>query len=376
MNRGVALLLILVLTVSSIVSILPVKAEDSGTITIGADGTVEPADAPIQRVGDTYTLTGDVGGIGVQRSNIILDGNGHTVSGSIPSATVSLAGGVKEVTVTNLVIKGGGLGISLDRCSNVTVSGNTITGTYVPIPQMQETGGIYVWGGGSNVISGNHIADNLGGIYIGYNSEHNVIVDNNITGNTIDGIYFWSSSNNTVYGNRFINNTRQADSADSFNIWDDGARGNYWSDYNGTDANGDGIGDTPYVIDENNQDNYPLLYPLGAPQVTLLSSENGTYVGSFPLNFTVNKPAAWLGYSLDGEANVTVAGNITLSGLATGLHNLTVYATDVYGTTGASETVTFTIEPEPFPTTLVIASLIILTIVVLGLLLYFKKRKH
>ena len=35
--------------------------------------------------------------------------------------------------------------------------------------------------------------------------------------------------------------------------------GNFWSDYNGTDSNNDGIGDTPYVIDVLNQDRYPLL---------------------------------------------------------------------------------------------------------------------
>jgi len=56
MNRSVALLLILVLTVSSIVSILPVKAEDSGTITIGADGSVNPSTSSIQQSGNTYYL--------------------------------------------------------------------------------------------------------------------------------------------------------------------------------------------------------------------------------------------------------------------------------------------------------------------------------
>jgi hypothetical protein len=59
-----------------------------------------------------------------------------------------------------------------------------------------------------------------------------------------------------------------------------------------------------------------------------------------------------MGYSLDGEANVTVIGNITLYGLATGLHNITVYAIDSNGLSGGSELVTFTIEQqqmESFP---------------------------
>jgi hypothetical protein len=54
------------------------------------------------------------------------------------------------------------------------------------------------------------------------------------------------------------------------NKWDNGypSGGNYWSDYNGTDlysgpyqnvTGSDGIGDTPYVIDANNTDHYPLM---------------------------------------------------------------------------------------------------------------------
>jgi hypothetical protein len=98
MSKSTASLLVLVCLIATVLvtSAQQDMAQFSGTVNINADGTVEPADAPIQRVGDTYTLTGDVGGIGVQRSNIILDGNGHTVSGSIPSATVSLAGGEKR----------------------------------------------------------------------------------------------------------------------------------------------------------------------------------------------------------------------------------------------------------------------------------------
>jgi len=291
-------------------------AQFSGTITINANGTIDPADAPIQRDGDTYTLTGDVGGISVYRSNIILDGNEHTLPGEVTSfdeilgrnVTAHNAGGVflknvENVVVKNLHVKNCQTGIYLEGCSNVTVSGNTITGTYVPVPQFQMTGGIYVWRGGLNIISGNNIVDSLVGIYIGYNFGHNIIVGNNITRSTIDGIRFWDSSNNSVYDNRFINNTRQADSADAFNIWDDGARGNYWSDYNGSDANWDSIGDTPYVIDENNQDNYPLMTPF----------ENLSASATSPL--------------------------------------------------------------FPFATTLVIASVITVAAVSIGLLLYFKKRK-
>jgi len=47
------------------------------------------------------------------------------------------------------------------------------------------------------------------------------------------------------------------------NVWDDGAgKGNYWSDYEDKYPDAEeieGIWDTPYVIDENNRDNYPIV---------------------------------------------------------------------------------------------------------------------
>jgi parallel beta-helix repeat protein len=389
MKRKASALAIILVILFSVVGGTPfanlASAQYYGSVGINADGTVDPADAPIQRVGDTYTLTGDVGGISVQRSNIILDGNGHTLPGIVTSVdslgnnvTANNAGGVflknvENVVVKNLIIKNCQIGIYLERCSKVTVSGNIITGTHVPVPGLQLTAGIFAWYGSANIITENQLTNNYKGIYVG--SQENIITSNNLTYSSY-GILI-GSSNNHIYQNNFINNTVQAYLYEgTVNVWDNGSVGNYWSDYNGSDWNWDGIGDTPYVIDENNKDNYPLLYPLGAPQVTVLSSENGTYVGSFPLNFTVNRPALWMGYSLDGEANVTVAGNTTLSGLAAGLHNLTVYVIDVYSITGASETINFTIKPESFPTALVIAaSGASIAIIGVGLLFYFRKRK-
>jgi hypothetical protein len=68
-----------------------------------------------------------------------------------------------------------------------------------------------------------------------------------------------------------------------------------------------------------------------------------------PLNFTVNEPASWTGYSLDGQDNVTFAGNMTLPELSVGSHTLTLYANDTAGKPAASETVHFIVGvPEPF----------------------------
>jgi hypothetical protein len=113
-----------------------------------------------------------------------------------------------------------------------------------------------------------------------------------------------------------------------------------------------------------------------APNVTVLSSESNVHkTFSVPLNFTVNEPYSKVTYCLDGEDNVTISGNTTLTGLANGDHNVTVYATDEFGNMGASEITYFTVE-VPFPTEIVIASVVSVAIVGAGLLVYFKKRKH
>jgi hypothetical protein len=118
-----------------------------------------------------------------------------------------------------------------------------------------------------------------------------------------------------------------------------------------------------------------------APAISVLSVEGKTYnTTDIPLNFTVNKPASWMAYSLDNQANVTVTGNVTLTALTSGSHTLTVYANNTSGNMGASETVTFNVaeeqeqEAEPFPTTFAAASAS--TVVIgLGLIVYLTKHK-
>ena len=96
---------------------------------------------------------------------------------------------------------------------------------------------------------------------------------------TYNGYYIWleNSIDNSIYHNNFINNSQQAyfDTSTNANSWDDGypSGGNCWSNYTGVDLNSgiyqnetgyDWIGDSPYIIDEDNQDNYPLMSPFGS----------------------------------------------------------------------------------------------------------------
>ncbi len=114
------------------------------------------------------------------------------------------------------------------------------------------------------------------------------------------------------------------------------------------------------------------------PKISISSPENRTYTtNNVSLTFTLNKPARWLGYSLDNQPQISLAGNTTLLNLSKGPHKVTVYAKDEFEEVGISETIDFFIEqssPEPFPTTLVIASSAVAAAVAIGIPVYLKKR--
>jgi parallel beta-helix repeat protein len=226
--------------------------------------------------------------VGENRDSTIIDGNGIGTVISITANNVSIEGltirgsgpyncssisivhstgnHISHNTITNNYYEGIGLysssnnvvsgntitnnyyeGIGLYSSSNNVVSGNTITNNYLE-------GGIGLYSSSNNVVSGNTITNNYYGIGFSY-SGNNVVSGNTITNNYY-GIGFSYSSNNNICRNNF-NNTNQVRS-DSTNVWDDGNEGNYWSDYAGHDLNGDGIGDTPYVI-SGVRDNRPLM---------------------------------------------------------------------------------------------------------------------
>ena len=176
-----------------------------------------------------------------------------------------------SIIQNNLVSNGEGIGITFYRFSfNDTISGNSFNNTISGNNMIEQGIGIKSLTGSKSIISGNNITNcKIYGIFLESYQQINII-GNNFENNAIGIFLGQEASNNTIYHNNFINNQKDVADVRSVtpwlhspkNIWDNGSRGNYWSDYNGTDNDGDGIGDSPHFVYENNQDNYPLMNPV------------------------------------------------------------------------------------------------------------------
>ena len=249
--------------------------------TIQPDGSVDPASAPIQRSGNTYTFTSDAyARIVVQRRNIVIDGAGHTLHGPFNGTKTGLwiigegpnqefpegtqtwtigidlaAESIVGVTIRNLNVKNFTIGTYIWTTNNALI-GNAFTENNV---------GILLSGSGNNM-TGNYIANNEEGIFFGVNEPGDIPL------------------NITMSRNCFLNNEVQLsgcvceeyNQTETPHTWDNGKEGNYWSDYltkhpNAKETGDTGIGDTPYVIDVLNYDRYPLTrIPVAPPTVAQL----------------------------------------------------------------------------------------------------------
>jgi hypothetical protein len=274
---------------------------------INADGSVTPETDLISRNGNVYALTADVNEYEIQiaRSNAVFDGDGHTIhiataenSGIYVS---SYPGRLTNVTIKNIEIITVYNAILLFNCSHCHITG------------IKTSQRIKLSYSDYNTITESTAQIRLSGSSSGIDPNNNVFFRNNITKIVFMGVKS-SVASNIFYKNNMLldedNPPFIPSLVNKHNFWDNGSVGNYWSDYlakypNASEIGNTGIGDTPYVIDEDNIDYHPLMCP----------------------------------YDIESDA------------------------------------IAFP-PPEPFPTTLVIASVVAVAIVSLVLIVYFKKRKH
>ncbi len=186
--------------------------------------------------------------------------------------------------------------VVLVRCNRIRVQNLDLSRATIGV-QLVETN--------NSDVSGNNItANSYAGVML-VSSSGNLIIENSIMDNA-RGINLVSSLNNVIYRNNFIDNTYHVFNINSINAWEDDypGGGNYWGGYRGVDSKSgvhqdapgsDGMGDEPYVVDEDNLDHYPLMKPHGAPF--------GAYDAAV-INLAPSVMHAYLGWYVD--INVTV----------------------------------------------------------------------
>jgi len=239
--------------------------------------------------------------LGEDKENTVVDGDGVGTVIQVESNNVTISG----LQVRGCSMEWGDHGIILKDSSNCVISGNIVRAVYA-ICVEKGTGnsiidngfvgddgscifhGLQLVNSSSNVVSNNNLSVNCHFALTMDNSSNNIVSFNYISGhfvpfpftmekssnNSIIGntmwqpaplfgghIHFTESKSNTLIHNSFLAddgpNTISVDEFSTNNTWDNGYEGNYWSNYNGSDLDGDGVGDTD--LPWEGVDNYPLM---------------------------------------------------------------------------------------------------------------------
>jgi parallel beta-helix repeat protein len=175
---------------------------EPSTIYILPDGSIDPPDAPVSQDGDVYTLTDDVyESIVIQKSEITLDCDGHTVQGTGGGRGIFMKS-LTGVTVTDCTVQDFMVGIRMEGSTDGTFTGNTLQ-------DIGRAGFAVLVGSNGNTLAGNTATDCRWGIVVTRGSAGNTVSDNNISYCSAQGILLQDAGDdNYLVGNSLANNVQ------------------------------------------------------------------------------------------------------------------------------------------------------------------------
>jgi nitrous oxidase accessory protein len=178
----------------------------------------------------------------------------------------------QNISIINNNIFSDSTGILVRKGQDIVIAGNNITSSRDYSIVIEDSIGVSILENSvtynlnqidvSNstqmTIVNNKMMNNGNGIAM-TNSNNNTLAGNIIASNSLYGLYLSQSDHNKIVRNSLQSNARNVYIRNSTDYWDDDFEGNYWSNYTGVDADHDGIGDTPFVLDADNVDHHPLV---------------------------------------------------------------------------------------------------------------------
>jgi parallel beta-helix repeat protein len=230
---------------------------DHVPIQIGSDYEFTPENGVVAGSGtvdDPYVIAGwriDAGyddyGVRIHRTTRCFVIRGLEISGA-KKAGIFLSY-VQNGFVEECRLVGNWVGIALNFSSHNRISNCALR---------SNTDGVHLYFSCANQILSSTFDRNDTALYFDASNE-NDIVGNTFSGSAMGVFLDLGSQENLLYRNAFLDNLHNAHTV-SPNHWDYKGAGNYWFDYVGIDANGDKIGDSPYVLSsDGDQDSFPLL---------------------------------------------------------------------------------------------------------------------
>ena len=239
---------------------------------------------------------------------ILINSNYNTIKNSIifnVTEGIELSAGSESNTIIHNEIKNNLIGIDASSSTYNNISHNIFANN--------TQNNIYLsTQSDNNDVSFNTMDTSAFGMrFVG--SKYNNVYKNCIQNNQIGLYCCCHATSNYFYNNNFLNNFINAkNDYGLINIWYDSPNGtgNYWDDYTGLDANGDGIGDTPYKISGGDrQDLYPLMHPFELYYILNISLDNHEVNEETSFKVTMKT----FGGTIVSNAQVLFNGQITLT---------------------------------------------------------------